>query len=120
MNGQRVIKVFCHERESIEAFDKINETLYNDSRRAHSYANILGPVIGNLGNILYVSLALVGGLLLLSGVPNLSLSGQAMGISIVVPFLNMAKQFTGNINQLSQQINSIVMAGAGAAVFLLL
>lgn len=115
MNGQRVIKVFCHERESIEAFDKINETLYNDSRRAHSYANILGPVIGNLGNILYVSLALVGGLLLLSGVPNLSLSGQAMGISIVVPFLNMAKQFTGNINQLSQQINSIVMAGAGAA-----
>lgn len=62
-----------------------------------------------------MSLALVGGLLLLSGVPNLSLSGQAMGISIVVPFLNMAKQFTGNINQLSQQINSIVMAGAGAA-----
>ena len=75
---------------------------------------MLGPIIGNIGNFLYVALALVGGVLLLIGVPNLSLSGKALDISILVPFLNMTKQFTGNINQLSQQINSIVMAGAGA------
>ena len=75
---------------------------------------MLGPIIGNIGNFLYAALALVGGVLLLIGVPNLSLSGKALDISILVPFLNMTKQFTGNINQLSQQINSIVMAGAGA------
>ena len=75
---------------------------------------MLGPIIGNIGNFLYVALALVGGVLLLISVPNLSLSGKALDISILVPFLNMTKQFTGNINQLSQQINSIVMAGAGA------
>ena len=87
---------------------------FEDSYRAHAYASVLGPIIGNIGNFLYAALALVGGVLLLIGVPNLSLSGKALDISILVPFLNMTKQFTGNINQLSQQINSIVMAGAGA------
>lgn len=115
MNGQKLIKVFCHEQESIEAFDEINNKLFDDSRKAHSYANILGPIIGNIGNVMYVTLALAGGIFLLSNVPNISLSGQAFSISILVPFLNMAKQFTGNVNQLSQQINSIVMAGAGAS-----
>ena len=115
MNGQKVIKVFCHEEESIEAFDRINDSLYEDSFRAHAYANVLGPLIGNIGNVMYVMLALVGGVFLLANVPNLSLSGKAFSISILVPFLNMTKQFTGNVNQLSQQINSIVMAGAGAS-----
>ena len=115
MNGQKVIKVFCHEEQSIQDFDRINGELFEDSFRAHAYANVLGPIIGNIGNILYVTLALAGGLFLLSGLPNLSFSGKAFSISILVPFLNMAKQFTGNVNQLSQQINSIVMAGAGAA-----
>ena len=114
MDGQKVVKVFCHEQRSIEEFDKINDALFEDSYRAHAYASVLGPIIGNIGNFLYVALALVGGVLLLIGVPNLSLSGKALDISILVPFLNMTKQFTGNINQLSQQINSIVMAGAGA------
>ena len=114
MTGQKVVKVFCHEQRSIEEFDKINDALFEDSYRAHAYASVLGPIIGNIGNFLYVALALVGGVLLLIGVPNLSLSGKALDISILVPFLNMTKQFTGNINQLSQQINSIVMAGAGA------
>ena len=114
MTGQKVVKVFCHEQRSIEEFDKINDALIEDSYRAHAYASVLGPIIGNIGNFLYVALALVGGVLLLIGVPNLSLSGKALDISILVPFLNMTKQFTGNINQLSQQINSIVMAGAGA------
>ena len=115
MNGQKVIKVFCHEEASIEGFDQVNDALYEDSRRAHAYANIMGPINANIGNILYVALALVGGVLLLTGAPNLSLSGMAFSISILVPFLNMSKQFAGNVNTLSQQFNTIVMAGAGAA-----
>ena len=114
MTGQKVVKVFCHEQRSIEAFDEINNALFEDSFRAHAYASVLGPIIGNLGNFLYVALALGGGVFLLIGLPNVSLSGKALDISILVPFLNMTKQFTGNVNQLSQQINSIVMAGAGA------
>ena len=114
MNGQKVIKVFCHEEESKADFEKINNELYEDSYRAHAFANMLGPIIMNIGNILYVICAIVGGIFLLTGVPNFSISGAAFSISIVVPFLNMTKQFTGNVNQVSQQINSIVMAMAGA------
>ncbi len=115
MNGQKVVKVFCHEEESKKEFSEINNALFNDSFKAHAYASILGPVIMNIGNILYVFAALLGGLLLAFKVPNLSVSGMAFGVSIIVPFLNMTKQFTGNINQLSQQVNSIVMAMAGAS-----
>ena len=115
MNGQKVIKVFNHEQASIRDFDKVNDELYEVSRRAHSYASILGPIMGNIGNILYVVLALVGGVFLLTGLKNVSLSGMPFSISILVPFLNMARQFTGNVNNLSQQFNAIVMAGAGAA-----
>ena len=111
MNGQKVVKVFCHEEQSMDDFDAVNNELFENSMKANAYANVLGPIIGN---ILYVLLALVGGLFLLSGLPNLSLSGMAFSVSILVPFLNMAKQFTGNVNNLSQQVNSIVMASAGA------
>ena len=114
MHGQKVIKVFCHEDESKANFDKINESLFNDARAANQYANILGPVLNNIGNILYVIVAITGGALLITDVPNLSISGLAMGISIVVPFLNMTKQFVGNINQVSHQINAVVMGIAGA------
>ena len=114
MNGQKVIKVFCHEDESREEFARVNEELNNVGFRAHAYANVLGPIINNIGNVLYVLVAMVGGALILAGVPNFSLSGKALGISILIPFLNMTKQFTGNVNQVSQQINSIVMALAGA------
>ncbi|MBE6647933.1 MAG: ABC transporter ATP-binding protein [Ruminococcaceae bacterium] len=114
MNGQKVIKVFNHEKECIKDFDKINEELYNDSFKANAYANSLGPINNNIGNIIYVIIAVVGGLFILWDIPDLSISGKAFGISIVVPFLNMTKQFTGNINQVSQQINSIVMGLAGA------
>ncbi len=114
MNGQKVIKVFCHEEQSKADFEKINNALYEDSRRANAYANMLGPIIMNIGNLLYVIIATVGGLFLLANVPNLSISGMAFSISIIVPFLNMTKQFTGNVNQLSQQINSTVMGMAGA------
>ena len=114
MNGMKVVKVFCHEKKSEDDFDKINNALNDDSRRAHTYASMLGPVIMNVGNILYVLTAIIGGVLILNNVTNVSLSMKPLSISILVPFLNMTKQFTGNVNQLSQQINSIVMAIAGA------
>jgi len=114
MNGQKVIKVFCHENESKADFDKINEALFNDAKTANRYANILAPILNNIGNVLYVFVAIIGGVLLVTNVPNLSISGLAMGISIVVPFLNMTRQFVGNINQVSQQINAVVMGLAGA------
>ena len=114
MNGQKVIKVFCHEDKVVEEFDTINEQLYQDSFRAHAYANCLGPINMNIGNIVYVICATVGGMFLVSGIPNLSLSGLAFSIDIIIPFLNMTKQFSGNVNQFSQQINSIVMGLAGA------
>lgn len=114
MNGMKVVKVFCHEKQSEDDFDKINSALNDDSRRAHTYASMLGPVIMNIGNILYVLTAIIGGVLILNNVTNISLSMMPLSISILVPFLNMTKQFTGNVNQLSQQINSIVMAMAGA------
>ncbi len=115
MSGQKVIKVFCHEEKSREDFERINEMLCEDSARAHAYANILGPIIANIGNVLYVVIAAVGGILLTVGAPNLSISGMAFSISMVVPFLNMTKQFTGNVNQFSQQISSVVMGLAGGA-----
>ncbi len=115
MSGQKVIKVFNHEGASIADFDKVNDALYEDSRRANAYANILGPIMNNIGNTLYVVLALAGGVFLLSGIPNISISGMPFSIPILVPFLGMAKQFTGNVNNLSQQMNAIVMAGAGAS-----
>ena len=114
MNGQKVIKVFNHEEESKKAFDQINEQLFRDAESANRFANMLMPILANIGNVLYVIVALVGGTLLLTNVPNVSISGMAFSISIVVPFLNMTKQFCGNISQVSNQVNSVVMALAGA------
>ena len=122
MNGQKVIKVFSHEHQVEEEFDKINEALYEDSYRANAYANLLGPIIMNIGNILYVIVATVGGVFLLSGVSDLGLQSLLLGsatgglltLDVVIPFLNMTKQFTGNVNTVSQQMNSIVMGLAGA------
>ncbi len=114
MNGQKVVKVFCHESACEEDFEKLNSELYDNGRRAHAYANVLGPIIQNIGNVLYVLLAILGGIFIISGLPNVSISGNAFSVSIIVAFLNMTKQFTGNINQMSQQINAVVMAAAGA------
>ena len=113
MNGQKVVKVFCHESEAEADFDKLNNALFEDANRANKYANSLGPLLYNIGNILYVIIAIVGGIFLITGAPNLSIKGAAFSISIVVPFLNMTKQFTGNINQVSHQINAVVMGLAG-------
>ena len=114
MNGQKVVKVFCHEEGAKADFDKVNDELFENSEKANRYANILMPLLANLGNVTYVLVALVGGALLLYGAPNLSLSGAALSISIVVPFLNMTKQFAGAIGQVSNQVNMVVMGLAGA------
>ena len=118
MNGQKVIKVFCHEDESKISFDKVNDELYNEAVQANRYANTLGPILGNIGNILYIIVAIIGSALLLSGMPNVSFGGSENAIftvALVVPFLNMTKQFTGNIGQVSHQINSVIMGLAGAS-----
>ena len=119
MSGQKVVKVFCHEQTSQKDFDEINNELFEVGYRANACANMLGPIIMNIGNVLYVVLAMVGCLFLVSGIPNPSIQSIATGLvaidaGIIVSFLSMAKQFTGNINQVSQQINSVVMAMAGA------
>ncbi len=115
LTGQKVIKTFCHEEAAEKGFDEVNGRLYEASRRANRYANMLAPALFNIGNVLYVVLAIIGGVFVTFNVLNVSFSGIGMGVSIVVPFLNMAKQFTGNINQVSQQVNSVVMGLAGTA-----
>ncbi len=124
MNGQKVIQVFCHEEEVKKEFDEVNEQLFKDAESAHRFANIFGPIMNNIGNILYVLTAFVGGLLITSGGKLLNVSLEnvfALGtivaplsISVVASYLGMTKQFTGSVNQASQQINAIAMAMAGA------
>ena len=126
MSGQKVVKVFCHEEQSGKDFDAVNEELCKNATSANRFANILMPIMGNIGNILYVLVAFVGGLLIINSIPNASLQilfakltgdetvSLLVNISVVVPFLNASKQFTNNVSQVSQQINAIVMAMAGA------
>ena len=114
MNGQKVVKAFCHESAAEADFDERNEKLFEVSQKANMYANILMPILMNLGNLLYVLVALAGGIFLALGVPNLSISGTALSIAVVVPFLNMTRQFCGQIGQISQQINAVIMGLAGA------
>lgn len=107
MQGQRVVKVFCHEEESKEAFDKLNDALCESSYKANNYSNILGPINAQLGNISYVLCAIVGGMLAIGNVGGFTLGGLAS-------FLTFNKNFNMPINQISMQINAIVMALAGA------
>lgn len=107
MQGQRVVKVFCHEEESKEAFDKLNDALCESSYKANNYSNILGPINAQLGNISYVLCAIVGGMLAIGNVGGFTLGGLAS-------FLTFNKNFNMPINQISLQINAIVMALAGA------
>ena len=114
LTGQKVIKVFCHEEGAKADFDKVNGEIFFNARNGNRFANILMPLLGNIGNVMYVVVALVGGALLLTDIPNISLSGMAFSISIVVPFLNMTKQFAGAVGQVSNQINMVIMGLAGA------
>ena len=113
MNGQKVVKVFCREEECTAGFERLNTELFTEAEKANKRANTLGPILNNIGNILYVITALAGGVLILAGVPNVSISGLPMSISVAIPFLNMTKQFAMNINQLSMQLNAIVLGLAG-------
>ena len=107
MNGQKVVKVFCHEEENREEFRKLNDALYESADRANYLVNVVGPVNMQLGNVSYVVCAIVGGALALSGMTGLTLGKLAS-------FLTFNKSFNGPINQVSEQFNSIVMAMAGA------
>ena len=119
IQGQKVIKVFCHEEQAKLDFDKKNDKLCKDATSAHKFANVLMPIMGNIGNILYVLLAFVGALLIALNVPNVSFSGLEYDptafLIITISFLPISKQFTGNVSQSSQQINAIVMGLAGAS-----
>jgi ATP-binding cassette subfamily B protein len=107
MNGQKVVKVFCHEDESKQRFHELNEQLYVSADRANTFANLLGPINAQLGNISYVICAMIGGILALNGIGGFTLGGLAS-------FLTFSKSFNMPINQVSQQFNAIVMAMAGA------
>ena len=107
MEGQKVVKVFCHEDESIQKFDELNDQLFASADNANRFANILMPVVAQLGNVSYVICAMVGGILAINGIGSFTLGGLAS-------FLTFNKSFNMPINQVSQQFNSIVMALAGA------
>ena len=118
INGQRVVKAFCHEKQSGVDFDEVNEKLCEDATKANRFANILMPIMGNIGNIIYVLVVFIGGALVFFNVNNVSISPEnhnvIIGVAHVVPFLGITKQFTNNVSQSSQQANAIVMAMAGA------
>ena len=107
MEGQKVVKVFCHEEESMARFNELNEELFESSYNANQFANMLGPINAQLGNLSYVVCAIVGGILALGNIGGLTLGGLAS-------FLTFNKSFNMPINQVSMQFNSIVMALAGA------
>ena len=125
MNGQKVVKVFCHEEKAIEKFDEVNGELYRMSDKANGFSNMLMPIIHNIGNIMYVIIAFIGcGIYIFSegtgvnfGFSGLITSGTfvyPLTISVVVAFLGIARQFANQMGQISNQINSVIMAMAGA------
>ena len=111
MEGQKVVKVFCHEEKSVKDFRKLNEELRDSADKANTFANIMMPVNSNLGNISYVLCAVLGAVLALKGFTGLTLG-------TLVSFLSLNKNFTQPVTQISQQMNSIVMAMAGCVKFL--
>ena len=121
MQGQKVIKVFCHEEEAKAGFDVVNGTHFEMSDKANRYANMLMPIIANIGNVMYVVVALVGAVLAVNAVSNLSIGGAlgaanllTFGPALIVSFLQTTRQFSNNIGQVSNQVNSVVMGLAGA------
>ena len=108
INGQKVVKVFCHEQEAQDGFDRVNDEMFHSADKAHTYASILMPIMVNIGNVQYVIVAMVGGALALSGVDT------TITLGVIASFLQLSKSFSNPINQISQQFNSIIMALAGA------
>ena len=115
IGGQKVVKVFCHEQQNQKDFDVLNDEFRENATKANIYANIMMPIMGNLGHLQYVLVAIVGGLLAIAAVPNLTLTGMGiMTLGSIASFLQLSRSFTMPISQVSQQINSVVMALAGA------
>ncbi|MCR5631853.1 MAG: ABC transporter ATP-binding protein/permease [Atopobiaceae bacterium] len=114
MNGEKVVKVFSHESETEASFDVLNDELMARSRDANAYSNTLMPILNNIGNLLYVIVAIAAGIMISINFQNISFSGMALNIAVAVPFLNMTRQFAAQIGQISGQINSVVMGIAGA------
>ena len=115
INGQKVVKVFCHEDKAKEVFNQKNEELFKNATEANRFANMLGPLMNNMGYILYVSMAIVGGGLAILGVANVSLSGVGtLTLGMIASFLQLSRSFIMPLSQVSQQLSSIVMAIAGA------
>lgn len=116
INGQKVVKVFCHEEKAKEGFDKKNEELCINATAANKYANILGPITNNMGYVLYVLIAIVGGALGIYKVTNISLTGVGtVTLGTIASFLQLSRNFMQPLGQVSQQLSSIVMAMAGAS-----
>ncbi len=107
IGGQKVVKVFCHEEKAKEEFDLLNESLFENAYKANKFANIMGPIMNNLGNLQYVLIAVLGGAMAVTGFGGITLG-------MIASFLQLSKSFSQPINQISQQMNSIVMALAGA------
>ncbi len=115
IGGQKVVKVFCHEQQNQQDFDALNDEFCLNATKANTYANIMMPIMGNLGHLQYVLVAIVGGLLAIASVPNLTIVGIGMmTLGGIASFLQLSRSFTMPISQVSQQINSVVMALAGA------
>lgn len=115
MQGQKVVKVFCHEEENKETFKKLNEQLFKDGEKANQNGNVLMPILGNVGNLMYVLLAVIGGLMVYLKAPNISLTGVSIvSIGIIVSFLGMSRQLSQTIGQASMQVSMIAMGLAGA------
>ena len=115
INGQKVVKVFCHEEKAKEGFNRKNEELFKNGSEANKFSNVIGPVTNNLGYILYVLLAVAGGALALLGITNLSLTGiNVLTLGMIASFLQLSRSFIQPINQISQQFSSMIMALAGA------
>lgn len=115
IQGQKVVKVFCHEERTAQEFDRRNNELFEHAATANKFANILMPVMANLGNLQYVLIAIVGGALAIAGITNISFSGSGvLTLGMIASFLNLSKSFTQPINQVSNQLNMVVMAIAGA------
>ena len=115
MSGQKVVQVFCHEEESKQDFVKLNEKLFHDGEKANQYGNVLMPILNNLGNLMYVLLAVLGGTLVVLHAPNVSLTGvDTITLGIIISFLSMTRQLSQTIGQASMQVSMIAMGLAGA------
>ena len=122
LQGQKVVKVFCHEKKSKEGFDEKNDKLFGNSSKAHRYANIMMPVMGNIGNIMYVLVAFLGTILVVTQATNVTVTGiNLLEVGVVASFLNMGRSFSMQVAMVSQEVNFIALAQAGSSrVFALL